>query len=236
MPTRWRELLGCYPVLVPPNPGVLSALGFLEADFRNEFVQTFIRSTKALDPERGLVALRRARGKGHRPGSTSRTLRPKDASIEYALDLRYEQQGFEVAVPVSAEDVRKKGGIDKALDDFHALHERTYGVRFHVPVELVALRVVARGATPSGRRGRAGRRSAGTSRRRSSRPARPISTAPGTDTPHYDRDKLGVGAAVDGPAIIRQYDTTTVLLPGHYAEIDTQRQHPDLAGLEGKGN
>src|SRR5262249_10421617 len=36
------ELLGCYPVLVPPNPGVLCALGFLEADFRNEFVQTYI--------------------------------------------------------------------------------------------------------------------------------------------------------------------------------------------------
>src|SRR6478736_5301643 len=39
------ELLGCYPVLVPPSPGVLSALGFLEAEFKNEFVQTFIRST-----------------------------------------------------------------------------------------------------------------------------------------------------------------------------------------------
>ena len=40
------------------------------------------------------------------------------------------------------------------------------------------------------------------------------------DTPHYDRGKLGVGARIEGPAIIRQYDTTTVLLPGHYAEID----------------
>ena len=44
------ELLGCYPVVVPANPGVLSALGFLEADFKNEFVQTFIRSTVGLDP------------------------------------------------------------------------------------------------------------------------------------------------------------------------------------------
>ena len=43
------ELLGCYPVLVPPSPGVLSALGFLEAEFKNEFVQTFIRSTVELD-------------------------------------------------------------------------------------------------------------------------------------------------------------------------------------------
>ena len=40
------------------------------------------------------------------------------------------------------------------------------------------------------------------------------------DIPHYDRTRLGAGAQVDGPAIIRQYDTTTVLLPAHYAEID----------------
>lgn len=40
------------------------------------------------------------------------------------------------------------------------------------------------------------------------------------ETLHYDRDLLAVGARIDGPAIIRQYDTTTVLLPDHYAEVD----------------
>jgi N-methylhydantoinase A len=40
------------------------------------------------------------------------------------------------------------------------------------------------------------------------------------ETPHYDRGRLGIGDRVEGPAIIRQYDTTTVLLPGHYAEVD----------------
>ena len=142
------ELLGCYPVLVPPNPGVLCALGFLEADFRNEFVQTYIRSTKALDPSEIWSRFAELEEKA-KAWLDEQEVAPKDASMDYALDLRYEQQGFEVAVPVSAEDVHKKGGIDKALDDFHAVHERTYGVRFHVPVELVALRVVARGATPS---------------------------------------------------------------------------------------
>lgn len=212
------ELLGCYPVLVPPNPGVLCALGFLEADFRNEFVQTYIRSTKGLDPNEIWSRFAALEGKAQ-AWLDEQDVAPADASIEYALDLRYEQQGFEVAVPVSAEDVHKKGGIDKALDDFHEVHERTYGVRFHVPVELVALRVVARGATasvdevaPIG----AGKDVS----------AAVIETNKGyfngawQDTPHYDRGKLGVGARVDGPAIIRQYDSTTVLLPGHYAEID----------------
>ena len=40
------------------------------------------------------------------------------------------------------------------------------------------------------------------------------------DTPHYDRARIAPGLRVEGPAIVRQYDTTTVLLPGHYAEAD----------------
>src|SRR3569623_839838 len=146
--TALAELLGCYPVLVPPNPGVLCALGFLEADFRNEFVQTYIRTTRNLDPKEVWSRFASLEEKAQ-AWLTEQDVAPKDASIEYALDLRYEQQGFEVAVPVGADEVKAKGGLDKALNDFHAVHERTYGVRFHVPVELVALRVVARGATSS---------------------------------------------------------------------------------------
>ena len=92
-------------------------------------------------------------------------------------------------------------------------------MRFHVPVELVALRVVARGATPSVESGAPVADAKDTK-------AAIIETRKGYfdgawhDTPHYDRDKLGVDAQIEGPAIIRQYDTTSVLLPGHYAEID----------------
>ena len=77
------ELLGCYPVLVPPSPGVLSALGFLEAEFKNEFVQTFIRSTVGLDARRCLARFA-ASAKKQRPGSTnrrSRTARPQPSAI-----------------------------------------------------------------------------------------------------------------------------------------------------------
>jgi N-methylhydantoinase A len=213
------ELLGCYPVLVPPNPGVLCALGFLEADFRNEFVQTYIRSTVGLDPAQVWSRFAELETKAE-AWLKEQQVADADASITYSLDLRYEQQGFEVAVPVSVEDVRNKGELTRTLADFHDIHERLYGVRFHVPVELVAMRVVARGATTpvedapiEAVGGDVG--------------AAVIETRPGyfngawQDTKHYDRGRLGIGSRVEGPAIIRQYDTTTVLLPGHYAEIDT---------------
>ena len=212
------ELLGCYPVLVPPNPGVLCALGFLEADFRNEFVQTFIRSTTGLDAAEIWKRFGELEAKAEE-WLTEQQVTAADASITYSLDLRYEQQGFEVSVPVRAEDIKKKGELTQTLADFHDIHERLYGVRFHVPVELVALRVIARGATapvdeaallPSG----------------DDAAAAVIETRPAYfdgawhDTPHYDRTRLGVGSDVEGPAIIRQYDSTTVVLPRHYAEID----------------
>jgi N-methylhydantoinase A len=100
------------------------------------------------------------------------------------------------------------------------MHERLYAVTFEVPVELVALRVIATGAT------------------REVTPSKPEGPSAGdevdamigrepaffdgtwSDIPHYDRDRLPVGASMAGPAIIHQYDTTTVLLPQHRAEID----------------
>lgn len=212
------ELLGCYPVMVPPNPGVLSALGFLEADFKNEFVQTYIRSTVGLDPDAVWSRFAELEDKA-KTWLKEQEVSADDASIQYTLDLRYEQQGFEVSVDVSEELVRQKGGLEPILADYHALHERLYGVRFTVPVELVALRVVARGATPpvneAAPTGSAGDVKAAIME---TRPA--YFDGAWHDTPHYDRSKLGVGSRVEGPAIIRQYDTTTVLLPAHYAEID----------------
>ena len=213
------ELLGCYPVLVPANPGVLSALGFLEADFKNEFVQTYIRSTVGLNPAEIWSRFADLEAKA-KVWLDEQEVAAADASIQYTLDLRYEQQGFEVAVDVSGEDIHKQGDLSRALADFHALHERLYGVRFSVPVELVALRVVARGATapvdeapPVIKDGHV------TSAIIEIRPA--YFNGGWLDTPHYDRAKLAVGARVEGPAIIRQYDTTTVLLPGHYAVTDS---------------
>ena len=91
------ELLGCYPVLVPPSPGVLSALGFLEAEFKNEFVQTFIRSTDGLDSKevwRRFSAL----NEKAKTWLDEQKVDEVDRAIAYSLDLRYEQQGFEVPI------------------------------------------------------------------------------------------------------------------------------------------
>lgn len=214
------ELLGCYPVVVPSNPGVLSALGFLEAEFKNEFVQTLITSVESVSADEIWAQFRALAGKAT-SWLTEQEVAEADGKVTYSLDLRYEQQGFEVTVEVNPALVQEGGSLTVVLDDFHQVHERMYGVRFDVPVELVALRVVATGATPE------------VSQVPVESDATRVEDAiietrkayfsgKWYDTHHYDRAKLSVGSKVNGPAIIRQYDTTTVLLPNHFAEVDEQ--------------
>ncbi|WP_174802981.1 hydantoinase/oxoprolinase family protein [Martelella limonii] len=211
-------LLGCYPVVVPNNPGVLSALGFLEAEFKNEFVRTLIGSIAGMDDAHVFEQFSELKSRAL-AWLDEQEVAEADRGIAYSLDLRYEQQGFEVTISVPEDLIAKGGSLETVLADFHGTHERLYGVRFDLPIELVALRVVATGATPPVE---IAAPASGTTD-----PADAvIETLPGyfngawVDTPHIDRDRLAAGARVTGPAIIRQYDTTTVLLPGHYADVD----------------
>ncbi|MBP2551419.1 N-methylhydantoinase A [Neorhizobium galegae] len=211
------ELLGCYPVVIPGNPGVLSALGFLESEFKNEFVQTFIRSTRELDANDVWSRFEQLEGKAkawldeeHVPAS--------DRKLTFSVDLRYEQQGFEVTIDIDGDTLASKGALKPVFDKFHETHERLYGVRFHVPVELVALRVVATGATLPVEETAPAAASADGGALIETRPS--YFKGQWIDTPNYDRSKLTMGEKIPGPAIIRQYDTTTVLLPDHYAEVD----------------
>ncbi len=212
------ELLGCYPVLVPPSPGVLSALGFLEAEFKNEFVQTFIRSTLGLDPAQIWSRFTQLSSKAE-AWLDEQDVAAADRSIRYSIDLRYEQQGFEVSIDLPGDLAARGGNLGEILDKFHAMHERLYGVRFHVPVEVVALRAVATGATPSVDE-HAPQLSGGEDS------AAMMETRPcwfdgaWVETPNYDRARLSLAARIAGPAIVRQYDTTTVVLPRHFAEVD----------------
>jgi len=212
---------------------VLSALGFLEADFKNEFVQTFIRSVAEVSPDdiwtRFMTLADRAAA-----WLATQEVAETDRDVSYSIDLRYEQQGFEVTVAVPAGSVALGQSLDTVIAGFHALHERMYGVRFDVPVELVALRVVATGTTPPMQT----RFEAASGDGGADPAAALIETRRGWfdgawhETPNYDRDRLALGMRVEGPAIIRQYDSTTVLLPAHHAMLD---EHGNLLIWPNKG-
>jgi N-methylhydantoinase A len=214
-------VLGCFPVIVPPIPGVFSALGFLQSEFKNEFVRTFIGSIAKVDPAAIAAAFADLGGQAEhwleREG-----IGPERRQVRHSLDLRYEQQGYEVTVEAPA-DAIATGVTSEAIERFHQLHKRLYGVEFDVPVELVALRVTAIGSTPEV--SAAGAAAAGVGDIDEAVVAREPAYFDHKwwHIPHYERDRLAVGAVISGPAVIRQYDSTTLVLPRHKGEIDEHK-------------
>jgi len=142
---------------------------------------------------------------------------PQSRVLIKQASLRYKEQGFELDVPWS-------GRIDDAalsalLDSFHAAHQRSYSFSLPaMPIEIVTLRVDAVGMLPPvtlhelADRGPASGSVVGKQR---------IAFAAGeVDVPVYDRAKLGRGSRIDGPAVVTQLDSTTLILAGQTAEVD----------------
>jgi N-methylhydantoinase A len=195
-------------LVVPPSPGIFSATGLLTTDLKRDAAVTIMRRLEDLDAaelEAAFADLERAgRAELEREGLAG------DA-VEFVrqLDLRYVGQSFELTIPEGDElDVR-----------FHREHDRTYGFSApEEPIELVSLRLtsVGRIAKPPPRRLEAGVAPEPKARR-------PVyySEADGyVDCPIYDRYALPAGAAVAGPAVVEEFDSTTVVHPGYGLRVD----------------
>jgi N-methylhydantoinase A len=212
------KLMGSFPVIVPPAPGLLCAIGDLVADFRDEFAQTYIRllvDASGADVAEILDGLG-ARATDWLDGEGI----PADARrVAYSADMRYHRQGYEIPVALEPDEIRSDGLADLE-ERFNGLHEQLYGFRMPgTACEIVNLRAVGYGAVP--------------------KPELPVGEAGSADasgavvdehdvvfdgervpTKIYDRAKLEPGATLAGPAIVTEFDSTTVVLPGHHAAVD----------------
>src|SRR5688572_24882626 len=223
------ELLGIPRILVPRNPGVLSTVGLLNADVRNDYVRTC--AWEGADLPVGEIRAAYAELTAEAEAALGRGAAGSAAIVERSADLRYHGQGFELTVEVPEAEL-DASAVAALRERFHAAHERLYGYALrNAPVELVNLRVTATvplpkasSATVEPHQGtidvaRIGERRIYFGRSASGQAAG--SEALGwTSTPLYDRASLGAGAVVSGPAVLEQVDSTTVLGPGQQATVD----------------
>ena len=210
-------LAGCFPVIVPPTPGVLSALGFLYSDVKNEFAQTFIRNLDDVQGEQIRDVLS-GLGQQARAWLQEEGIEEARQTLHYEVDVRYFRQGYEFSLDVGLEGLAN-GGLGDIADRFGAAHERLYGFRLEQPVELVNLRSVGTGAvakvpSPKFERGEADTSAAVVEQHRVFFDGNFLTAN------IYDRSLLTAGNRVTGPAVIMQKDTTTVVHPGHVGEVD----------------
>jgi len=210
--------LGVQRILIPPSPGVLSALGLLMADIIHENAQAILRDAEALAADLDfltahfawLVAESRAvlAGEG-----------VADPRLDAALDMRYRGQSYELTVPLTTPISQET--LAEAVAAFHALHQQRYGYAMSsAPVEVVTLRL--RGSGP-GARPEMQRHPLGlsdpTAARLGDKSIWFQADAP-TPTVAYDRARLRPGNRFSGPAVVYQFDTTTIVPPDWSVRVD----------------
>ena len=212
------EALDMRHILIPPNPGVLSAFGLLMADITYESSHAVITRSEALasnlDP---LVDI--TNGCIERVRQIFKNEGICNPAIDGRLDMRYCGQSYELEIPIQLPITETH--LDFSLKAFHDAHKQRYGHAMeHEPVEVVTLRI--RGTAPGAR---------------PDLPYLPVTARDIADalvaekkvwfetmgpavTDCYDRSRLFHGHRFHGPAMVYQYDTTIVLLPGWKARVD----------------
>ncbi len=210
------RLLGMRTILVPPSPGVLSALGLLVSNMKAEFARTCLQKPGTADIAQigGVFASLQADAQ---TWFRQEGVRSEDQTSIWQASLRYEHQGFELTVDWPGQRV-DTASVAETIARFHALHHKLYTfAQEDTPVEIVTLRVDAIGRLP---RPRLAELPPGGDIREAVVGRQRIALEGGdVDAPIYDRAKLGAQAVMSGPAIITQLDATTLLLPGQHAEM-----------------
>jgi N-methylhydantoinase A len=208
------EELGIARIIVPPNPGVLSAAGLLAAPVEHEVSSALPRAVDELAMSEVREALDRL-DKRCAALMAQESVAPADVTRCYFADVCYAGQAYHLEVPFAPEAPNPFAVLTAA---FHAAHDRTYGFAPTAPVRLVNLRAVHRAAAAVSPP-RAWAPAARAPLRRHARILLPEHKA-GVDAAVYDRAVLKVDDLLEGPAIIEQDDTTTLVTPGWRGRVD----------------
>ncbi len=220
---RLVDVLDLPTVLVPPNPGNVSAFGLLTVDVKNDYVRTHVALHEALSPQTLDEVYAELSGQAAAALAKEGFAEHQRRFVRTA-DVRYFGQAFEVRVPVP-EGPLTSASLAEVASTFHTEHRALYGYDFaddpHQQVEWVNLRVS--GIGPIQRPEIASHDvpdSPGAPASRSRRPVCFDAREGYLDTPVYWRPDLTPGQEVSGPAVIEEFGSTVPLHPGFAAQVD----------------
>ncbi|MBM3679615.1 MAG: hydantoinase/oxoprolinase family protein, partial [Actinobacteria bacterium] len=209
-------------VIVPPHPGIAAAMGLLATDMVYEYVATTYQRLSKLDAhalQRRFEELEEEAVKQLDEDGI-----PGDqVVIQRIAECRYLGQGYELRVDAPSGPI-DHAWVEKVRADFHDIHHREYSRRFEdSDIEIPNIRVRGIGLMPAFATVEAehGDASAAPALRREGKAwFRVDGELREMTTGYYDRSKLKAGNRISGPAIVNQYDTTTVIPPGLEAQVD----------------
>ena len=213
------EMLDITRVVVPPFPGVFSSFGLLVADVEHHFVQTYFKAFEQLD----ITALSELLNGLWNQGRNQLRAEGFDDSrheILTQMDMKYDGQVSDLTVPYPSNEVNRQT-INAVIKSFDEEHERSFG--YNSPgtgYQLVNVRVIARGLPEVPRMPE--KLELPVMATGASEPNRDVyfgATRGWASVPIVNRQAL-IGATTDGPLIVEEYDSTTVVPPNWNATVD----------------
>ncbi|MGZ3327098.1 MAG: hydantoinase/oxoprolinase family protein, partial [Xanthobacteraceae bacterium] len=216
------EELGMRRILVPPRPGAFSALGLLCTDVVHDYIRSDLRPLAEITADHAEDIFRQLE---HKAGDelAAEGMSASDARFARELDLRYTGQGYELRTPLEGLFAERltAASLAAARERFDERHAHSHGhAAKERPVEVVSYRLRVRVAVPKYEPREAAvpacRPAVGAVKGK-----RAVSfNGPLIDAVLYERDRLDIGATIAGPALVEQFDATTVIRPGWNAHVD----------------
>ncbi|MFK7967533.1 MAG: hydantoinase/oxoprolinase family protein [Burkholderiaceae bacterium] len=205
--------LGIGEVIVPPYPGITSAVGLLTTDLKYDAIKTEFQVQGSIDVNKLNADLNLMQADLMRQLDDAGIAETAVRFIR-AGDLRYVGQGYELRITLPDGEL-SESIVDDIWKRFEDVHKKEYGHVFaDGAIEIVNLRITAVGEMPK----------IAATRRTGDGSSQPLRTGKCLfrskdgletfDTPFYLRDQLPIDQLLDGPAILLQMDTTTVIPPG----------------------
>lgn len=211
--------MGIRTVLIPPAPGALCALGLLTADIKKSYVRTAIASYDEMTPEQINAVMSSLRDEGS-AWLDSEKVPSERRKFHGIAEMRYVGQNYELQVEIPTENITASD-IEKMKQDFFVAHEKNYGYyNPNAPVQFVNFRCEATGIVKKPNLAELETTLDDPSKAEIGRRVVHFEESGAVDCPVYDRAKFGRAERVNGPCIIEQMDSTTVVPPNTWFSID----------------
>jgi N-methylhydantoinase A len=206
--------------VIPMSPGTTCAMGLLVTDLKHDYSVTLIRRTDQLSASEVEDAYLQMEAQGQET-LQQEGMAPGDMVFLRQVDMRYVGQSYELTVTLPEGELTS-AAIAQIVSQFHQEHDRAYGYSAPTePVEFVNLRLSAIGRIAKPRlREVAGRGTDAASARKGTRQVYFAESGGYVECVIFDRYRLGKGCTIEGPAIVEEIDSTTVIHPGYRAEVD----------------
>jgi len=209
-------------IIIPAAPGILCAQGLIASDLKEDFVRSG-RFPLNKDWSSEIIKIMKTLGQEAKNWCKIEKIPVANQHFSVTLDTRYIGQNFELQVEFREHDlslIPVPSEIQKVAEKFNNIHEQYYGFSNNdEQIEVVNIRLTAKGQLDVVLAQR--------NKRSLTRNLEPIGSrmvwfkhSRAVKTPIYQRKNLGIGAKISGPAIIEQFDSTTVIFPGDELHID----------------